>query len=262
MCFNIGKCKKLHVYITRKKNKIDHTYLMSNPSATTGTVKAAENIHKIACDTLVTQPPNGSYTPLEVITSDKYLGVTLDHHLTFNEHVDTITRKASTVLNLCRRNLHMCSKDTKELAYKAMIRLLLEYASPAWNPHTSRNINKIEQVQRRSARFVLNNYEYGPDAGLTDKICNELKWLSLQHRRAQNDLTTFYKIRKQSIHMPFPSSVRASSIHPHKYLHIQGLSSAAYLNSFYPRTIRIWNLLPRHIIQPASLAQLVAWLFH
>ena len=119
---------------------------------------------------------------LEVITSDKYLGVTFDHHLTFNEHVDTITRKATTVLNLCRRNLHMCSKNTKELAYKAMIRPLLEYASLARNPHTSRNITKIEQVQRCSVRFVLTYCEYGSDAGLTDKIHSELKWPSLQHR--------------------------------------------------------------------------------
>ena len=251
MSFNVGKCKTLR--ITRKgKNKVNHTYLMSDPSSTSDTTTAPDIIHQQACNILITTRPNGKYTALETIDSDKYLGVTLDHRLTFNEHIDSITKKATSVLNICRRNLHMCSKPTKELAYKAIVRPLLEYASPAWNPHTLRNINKLEQVQRRAARFTLNYYQYGSSAGLTDKIQQELKWPTLQHRRAQNDLITFYKIRNNHIKMPLPSSVQPSPLHPHKYLHIQGLHSSAYINSFYPRTIRIWNHLPLNIIQSPS----------
>ena len=251
MSFNINKCKTLR--ITRKeKNKTNFTYLMSDPQSTSGSIAASDRIHNQATNILTTQAPNGKYTALETITSDKYLGVTLDHHLSFNEHIDNITKKATSVLNLCRRNLHMCPRGTKELAYKALVRPLLEYASPAWNPHTSRNIEKIEQVQRRAARFSLGFYKYGSNVGLSEKIQNDLKWPSLQHRRAQADLTMFYKIKKHHILMPFPVSVQTSPIHPHKYLHIQGLHSLAYVNSFYPRTIRLWNQLPPLIMQAPS----------
>jgi hypothetical protein len=75
---------------------------MSTPS-NTDTIQATEAIQDLARGILTTIPPNGKYTPLENITSDKYLGVTLDHHLSFNEHIDTITRTASTLLNLCSR---------------------------------------------------------------------------------------------------------------------------------------------------------------
>jgi len=39
-----------------------------------------------------------------------------------------------------------------------MLRPVLEYASTMWDPHTSTNINKIEAVQRRAARFSLNDF--------------------------------------------------------------------------------------------------------
>ena len=38
-----------------------------------------------------------------------------------------------------------------------MVRSVLEYASPMWSPSTEHNISKLEVVQRRTARFVLND---------------------------------------------------------------------------------------------------------
>ena len=43
--------------------------------------------------------------------------------------------------------------------YKSMMRPIVEYASPAWNPYTDRNFSKLEQVQRNAARFVTNIYD-------------------------------------------------------------------------------------------------------
>ena len=37
--------------------------------------------------------------------------------------------------------------------YKSMVRPILEYAG---DPHTTANIQKLESVQRRAARFCLN----------------------------------------------------------------------------------------------------------
>ena len=36
-----------------------------------------------------------------------------------------------------------------------MVRPILEYASSVWDPHTTANIQKLESVQRRAARFCL-----------------------------------------------------------------------------------------------------------
>ena len=74
-----------------------------------------------AKDILKVKPPTQNFTPLDEVTSDRYLVVILDNKLSFNEHVDTIAKKAPLLFNLCRRNLYMCSPQVKEIQYKLQL---------------------------------------------------------------------------------------------------------------------------------------------
>ena len=78
--------------------------------------------------------------------------------MNFDKHIDNICSKANSMLGLLRRNLKSAPPKTKELGYKALVRPVLEYASCVWDPHTAKEKEKIEKVQRRAARFVTNNY--------------------------------------------------------------------------------------------------------
>ena len=91
-------------------------------------------------------------------SSTKYLGITITKGLCWNKHCDTIINKENSTLGLLRRILGDCTPKVKAKAYTALVRPQLEYSSSAWNPHTKRNINKIEMVQHRAARFVHNDY--------------------------------------------------------------------------------------------------------
>ena len=126
----------------------------------------------------------------------------------------------------------------------------------AWNPYTSRNINKKEAVQRRAARFVLGNYNYSPtsgSSGLTHDIHHRLKLIPLQHQRALYDLALFYKIRSNMINnINFPPIVKPSSRQPNRYLHVQALHFDAYYN-FLNSTIRTWNIVPNQTLSSATL---------
>ncbi len=44
--------------------------------------------------------------------------------------------------------------DTKKTLYCGLARPLLEYSCETWNPHTKRNIDKLEAVQRRATRWI------------------------------------------------------------------------------------------------------------
>jgi hypothetical protein len=137
---------------------------------------------------------------LETTKNAKYLGVTLTSDLSWNQHIDNITKKANRTLGFVRRNVRVSSQHIKTQAYFTLVRPLLEYASPVWDPYTQQNINKIEMVQRRAARYVCNRYHN------TSSVTNMLKglgWRSLQARRTDAKLILFYKIVNGIVAIPF-----------------------------------------------------------
>ena len=90
-------------------------------------------------------------TKLQTVKNTKYLGMTISSDLSWNTHVDTTAKMATTSLNFLKRNLHSWPTTVKDKCYKLLVRPILEYASCEWNPHTQRNINKLETVQLRAA---------------------------------------------------------------------------------------------------------------
>ena len=83
------------------------------------------------------------------VSSAQYLGVNLTENLCWNEHINQICKKANSTLGLLRRILSGCDAKVKDMVYHTLVRPKFKYACCAWNPF---------MVQRRPARFVLNDY--------------------------------------------------------------------------------------------------------
>ena len=64
----------------------------------------------------------------------KYLGVKIFKDLKWNTNVSNVCTKANRTLCLLRRNLSSCPQVVKEMAYKGLVRQILEYAGPVWDP--------------------------------------------------------------------------------------------------------------------------------
>ena len=73
-----------------------------------------------------------------------------------------------------------CPAQTKSNCYKALFKLILEYANAVRSPITQKGIDAIENVQRPAARFVHNNYSRY--ASVTQKLSN-LNWPTLSRSR-------------------------------------------------------------------------------
>ena len=114
---------------------------------------------------------------LDTVHTVKYLGVTLHREMPWDTHINKTVNKANRTLGFLGRNLKIISSSIKEKSYKAFVRLLLKYASSVWNPYTQKSVGKLEEVQRRAARFELNRYH---NTSSVSHLIDQLRWASLE----------------------------------------------------------------------------------
>ena len=137
------------------------------------------------------QPYSMHSEQLEVVHQSKYLGVTINEDLKWNHHINNVVSSANKIQGMLNLNIKRAPKKTKITAVNTLVRPKVEYAAAIWDPYTQDNINKLEGVQRRAARYVYNNYSH--EASVTSML-NQLKWKSLQERRQNIRLCWFYRI--------------------------------------------------------------------
>ena len=66
----------------------------------------------------------------------------------------------------------------------------------AWDPHLKTQNESIERLQKKAARFVAN--EHSREVGSMTKLLTDLKWSSLEARRAVARLTLFLQNFEQT----------------------------------------------------------------
>ena len=70
----------------------------------------------------------------------------------------------------------------------SMVCPIMEYAASVWDPYHLDDILALEKVQRRAARWVMNDYSRYSSAS---SMLNDLIWPSLHCRCRNNRLQTF-----------------------------------------------------------------------
>ena len=178
----------------------------------------------------------------------KYLGEEISNSLLFNNHMQNITTSASRSLGFLRRNIGSQNPALREMAYKTLVRPLEEYLSTVWSPYTDQNIDKLEMIQRRAARWTLNNYS--TYANVTEML-QSLGWRSLEQRKSDSRHVLFFKIIYELVAIDLPPYVVHPSIilrNSHIFCFRQIQTTVNYYKySFYPLAIVQWNRLPSHI---------------
>ena len=187
---------------------------------------------------------------LQPTHQQKYLGVTLSADMKWNTHVDKIVSKANSMIGFLRRNLGSAPRKVKIQAFKSLVRPHLEYCSSVWDPHTKVNIKKIEAVQRRAARFIMNDYKW--ESSVTAML-KTLDLPSLQHRRYNNRLAMMHKIIHNNVNLPLGSHLSFSkrdsnAVSTRKSnplsLEVPFVRTNCFQKSFFPNTARDWNNVP------------------
>lgn len=192
---------------------------------------------------------------LATVSSAKYLGVTVTDDLCWDTHIQSICDKASRTIGFLRRNLNIGSVSIKQQAYFSLVRPLVEYASTVWDPYTQANIQKLEMVQRRAARYVTSRHR---NTSSVSDMLQSLNWRSLEARRKDARLCMMFKIDRGLVAIQKEGRLQPPKRHGTRHKHsraYQPISSRIDKRkmSFFPRTVRDWNALPPEIAELETL---------
>ena len=191
---------------------------------------------------------------LETVESAKYLGITISKDLRWHNHICAVAKKCNSTLHFISRNLHDCSRNSRSLAYTTLVRPKLEYCATVWDPHTKKDCDTLEKINRRAARMVFKKPPKGQDVSPT-QLLEKLEWKTLEERRKDLRLTMLYRIDNGLVAIPptrLQEPERKLRGHCRKFQTIR-TSSDTVKFSFYPRTIPQWNLLPSKTVTATSV---------
>ena len=145
--------------------------------------------------TLPTPLPSATMlgTQIKPVTVAKDLGVYIDCHLNFNEHITKTASDCMFKLTRVNRIKHLLDKK-KTLIYfiNAFVFSKLFYCSTVWSSTSKKNVRKLQLVQNYACRIVagLRKYDHVSEA------LKSVKWLNVRDKLLFNDLVMVYKCFK------------------------------------------------------------------
>jgi len=201
----------------------------------------------------VLQDYNGNSVPLGVASHEKDIGVIFESSLNFSMHIQSKVSKANQIVGLIRRSFINLTESIFVFLFKSLVRPHLEYANSVWNPFHKKEIDSLENVQRRATKMLPNLKELS----YPDRL-RKLKLPSLRYRRLRGDMIETFKI----VHGYFDPIVAKGLIHLSDNHITRGnqfklLKRRSRLDickySFSHRIVDIWNNLPDSVVNATSI---------
>ena len=132
-----------------------------------------------------------SPSPITSQNCVKVLGVSIDKHLTFNDHISSSCSKAARQLNAFARISKHLNLDSRRVIHQSFILSNFNYCPLVWHFCGKTNNKKLEKIQERSLRILYNDY----DSTYEDLLCNNISSTLLLSRLKTLLLETFKSLR-------------------------------------------------------------------
>ena len=135
-----------------------------------------------------------------------------------------------------------------------MVRPIVEYACPVWNPHQQYLSDKLERVQRNASRWIL-----GSSIDYSERL-EYLGWPTLNSRREFLSLVQLFKFINGFSRVDLCNYLTFSNSRTRSTNNVKIWTPYARTNilknSFWYKYIKIWNDSPNDIISSSSASKL------
>jgi hypothetical protein len=213
------------------------------------------NVDKCGCMHLGYGNPHYDYflddTVMRSVEEEKDLGVIMHSSLKFSQHCASAVKKANRVLGIIKKNFKSRDKEFILKMYKSLVRPHLDYCSQVWRPYHQRDIDLIENVQKRTLKLIHGYKELNYEEQL-----RRARLTTLECRRLRGDLLETFKILRGFENVDkddfFTCADNTRRGHNFKlYKERSRLDCRKYF--FSQRIVNTWNRLPETAVNAQSV---------
>ncbi len=217
----------------------------------TGFLTAVGKDSAICCTIEFSRTPesNSGYevnsNPIPNVSSHRDLGVVMTNNLSWSDHYSKICLSAYKALHMIRRN-DVGSTIGDQEAF--VVRCHLSYCSQLWRPRLIKDIVTLEKIQRRSTKFITNNFESDYKSRLLSlHMLPLMYWLEIQdimflviHLK---DPVDNFDIKEYITFADHSGSTSTRSMTANR-LKVRQIRTTLWHHFYFHRVARLWNALP------------------
>ena len=185
---------------------------------------------------------------------EKLLGVKIDYKLTFDEHVNSLCKKANSKLRALARTTPYMNIEKRKLLMNSFFNAQFNYCPLIWMLHTRCNNNKIKHLHERCLRLT-----YCDKKSSYEELLEKNGSVSIHHKNIQSLAIEMYKVKNEiapmitaNVFTRMPENHynfrhRSDFIVPFARTVYHGTESISYLGP------KIWDIVPSELKKAQSL---------
>ena len=176
--------------------------------------------------------------PIPQVKHHRHLGLVMNNKLSWTEHIKDVYRTCSRMIGVLRRLRRRLQGATVKAIFIGAIRPRMEYASQVWSGGPTQSLQRLQ-----------------------DSFCKRhgIRLPPLPTRFDYHSLVLLYKMRS-SLEPPYlctllPRRVSATTGYSFRKSPVPATRKSSTLASFLPRSIVLWNALPKKIQESNTLTK-------